>query len=525
MIVDSDTTKPILGLESCVELGMVKQLESVECRESSEKILDDVKYKLVFEGLGCIKGVTYDAKMKPDVAPVINPPRRVPHPMLKRLKSSLDKLVKQDIIEPITEPTEWVSSLVIAEKNSGELRLCIDPRSLNKGIMREHFPMRTVEDVAACLTGKKVFSVLDAGQAFYQIQASDQTAKLLTFNSPFGRYKFKRMPFGLSSAPEVWERTITSLLSDIDGVEIVRNDILAAGETKDEHDAVLRKVFDRALECGLGLNRKKCRIAVDSVVYQGHIFSSFGIQIDPEKVSAITSYKTPENVDDVTRWLGMVTYVGKFIPDLSRKAAPLRLLQNAETAWHWDKPQQDAFEQLKCDVASTPVLNFYSCEAPVTVSVDASAYGLGACLLQGGKPVAYASRSLTASEKNYGQIEKEMLAIQWGCTKFHDYIYGLESVTVETDHKPIEALYRKPLSAAPPRIQRMQLKLQKYALKVFWKKGTELVMADSLSRAPVVSCDDNSDVDEYEVHSVGYLPISDIRMNELKQVTSDDMTL
>ena len=115
---------------------------------------------------------------------------------------------------------------------------------------------------------------------------------------------------------EVWERTFTSLFSDIDGVEIVRDDILVAGATKDEHDAVLRKVLDRALECGLGLNRKKCQIAVDSVVYQGHIFSSKGIQIDPEKVSAITSYKTPENVDDVTRWLGMVTYVGKFIPDL-----------------------------------------------------------------------------------------------------------------------------------------------------------------------------------------------------------------
>ena len=186
-------------------------------------------------------------KMKPETKPIVKPPRKVPHPMLNHLKDALDSLCKQGIIEPVTETTEWVNSLVILEKKSGDLRVCINPRSLNQGIQREHYPMRTVEDVAVCLAGKKVFSVLDAGQAFYQIRVTEATARLLMFNSAFGQFKYTRMPFGISSASEV-----------------VRNDILIAGKDVEEHDAVLRKVLDRALEKGLGLNSEKCHSAVDS---------------------------------------------------------------------------------------------------------------------------------------------------------------------------------------------------------------------------------------------------------------------
>ena len=250
----------------------------------------------MFKGLGCIKNVVYDMKMKHETKPIVNPPCKVSHQTLNCSKD---------------EPTEWVNSLVIVEKKSGDLRLCIDPRSLNQGIQREHYPMRTVKDVAACL----------AGQAFYQIRVTEASSRLLTFNSAFGRIKYTHMPFGISSASKVWERTITGMFDDIPGVEV----ILIAGKDVEEHDAVLRKVLDRALEKGLGLNSEKCRIAVDSVIYQGHIFSDAGVKVDPAKVSANRDFPTPENVDNVTRWLGMVTYVGKFISNLAEKAAPFKM--------------------------------------------------------------------------------------------------------------------------------------------------------------------------------------------------------
>ena len=213
---------------------------------------------------------------------------------------------------------------------------------------------------------------------------------------------------------------------------------------------------------------------------------------------------------------GDINYVGKFIPNLSEKAAPLRLLQNAETQWLWDKLQQDAFDLLKDCVASTQVLRYYSLEEPIVVTVDSSSYGLGACLLQDDKPVAFASRSLSKSEKNYGQIEKEMLAIAWGCEKFHDYIYGRSDNTVETDHEPLEALYKEPIDSAPPRIQRIMLRIQKYSFSIVWRKGKDLIIADTLSRAPQPFTEPNN-VEEYKVHSVRNLPISDVRIAEFRR--------
>ena len=242
MVVDSKN--PIISLSTCEDLNLVRFVDEIKQSDvrSSNEILKDPRYKSVFKGLGCIKNVVYDMKMKMkhETKPIVNPPHKVSHRK--------------------TEPTEWVNSLVIIEKKSGDLHLCIDPRSLNQGIQREHYLMRTVEDVAACLAGKKVFSVLDAGQAFYQIRVTEASSRLLTFNWAFGRFKYTRMPFGISSASKVWERTITEMFDDIPGVEVVRDDILIAGKDVEEHDAVLRKVVDRALE-----NSEKCRITVSHI--------------------------------------------------------------------------------------------------------------------------------------------------------------------------------------------------------------------------------------------------------------------
>lgn len=517
MVVDTDRV-PVLGRDTSVELGVVKRVRSVV---ATQGLLE--KYSDVFEGLGTIKGVVYDMKMKPDAKPVVNPPRRVPYALRNRLKESLDNLVKDDVIETVTEPTEWVNPLITVEKPDGKLRLCLDPTELNKAIMREHYPMKTVEEVAATLDGAKVFSVLDASQAFHQIRVSEETSKLLVFNTPFGRYKYKRLPFGICSSPEVWERTAREVFEGIDGVEIIRDEVLVKGKDDKEHNEVLEKTLQRARERGLKFNKDKCEIGVTEVTHQGHVFSPQGVRADPKKVQAIVDFPTPHNVDDVRRFLGIVNYVGKFVPNLSEKTEPLRILLNQKVEWHWDEAQERAMTELKQSVVTAPVLRYYSLEEPVVVSVDASTKGVGACLFQGGKPVHYASRRLTTAEKNYGQIEKEMLAIKFGCEKFHDYIYGHQDVTIETDHKPLECLYKKPLTAAPPRIQRMMLKLLKYTFKVTWKEGKSMIVPDALSRSPI---DEIPVVDEeFVVLTVKNLPISDVRIAELKAETVKDMTM
>ena len=184
----------------------------------------------------------------------------------------------------------------------------------------------------------------------------------------------------------------------------------------------------------------------------------------------------PENGASVQRILGVVQYLSKFLPRLSDISKPLRDLTRQDVEWHWDEPQERAFEQLKETVSVSPILRYYNLQEKVTIQCDASQHGLGAVLLQGGQPVAYASRALTPSEENYAQIEKELLAIVFACEKFDAYIYDRHSVRVQTDHKPLKSIFRKELCVAPKRLQRMLLRLQKYDLDVTYLRGEKILI-------------------------------------------------
>ena len=370
------------------------------------------------------------------------------------------------VIERVHEPTDWVNSMVIVTKPNGKLRICIDPRDLNKAIKREHYPMRTIEEVVTRMPNAKVFSVLDANSGFWQVQLDHDSSTLCTFNTPFGRYKFKRLPFGISSAQDVFQATMSEMFEDIEGVEVVVDDLLIWGETEVEHDERLRKVLERTRQRNLKLNKEKSQIKLSEIHYIGHILNQDGLKPDPEKVKAIHMMQTPGNKEELQRFLGMVTYLGKFVPNLSQAAAPLRTLLEKNIEWHWTEHQEASFTALKKLVTQAPVLKFFDPAKPVKISVDASSKGMGAILLQDEQPIAYASKALTKSQQNYAQIEKEMLAIVFGCTRFHEYIFGLHSIEVETDHKPLEMILTKPLHQAPTRLQKMIMAIQKYPLSV-----------------------------------------------------------
>ena len=352
------------------------------------------------------------------------------------------------VIRKVEEPTEWVSSLVVVEKPNGKVRLCLDPRDLNKAIQREHYPMQTVEEVAAELSDAKVFSVLDATSGYRHIKLDEKSSELLTFNTPFGRYQYLRMPFGINSAPEIFQKRMTQAFDDLSGVKTIADDILVWVRNKAEHNHRFEQVLERSRKVGLKLNRSKMKIMTPEVPYIGHVLTSYGLKPDPSKVRAVKEMPSPADKPALLRFLGMVNYISKFIPNLANLTQPLRELLHKEVEWHWSERQEKAFQAIKEKLTSDATLQYYDVEKPLTVSVDASSYGLGACLLQEGRPVCYASRSLTSAEKKYAQIEKELLAIAYGCTKFHQYVYA-KKVNVETDHKPLEALFKKPLFQAP----------------------------------------------------------------------------
>ena len=458
----------ILGLKSCLELSLIKRIYHFQ-----EENLES-EYADVFEGLGGIKGVQHKIQVHPKAIPVVHPPRRVPVALREPLKDELHRMEKLGVIKKCTEPTAWVRSLVVAKKNN-KLRVCLDPSDLNRAVMREHFPMQTVEDVISRMPNAKVFSVLDANHGFWQVKLAKDSSKLATFNTPFGRYSYTRLPFGIASAPEVFQHVLVHLFQDIEGVEVIVDDLVVWGED-------VEQVLDRCRERNLKLNKEKCHFRVSEVHYVGHVLSADGVKPDPQKVEAIVAMPTAANREDLQRFLGVVTYLSKFIPNMSQKSAPLRQLLQKDVEWSWGQVEENTFTWLKTSISSAPVLKFFDPKEPVTLSVDASSKGVSAVLLQNDRPVTYASKALAPSQENYAQIEKEMPAIVFGCEQFHDYLYGQREITVESDHKPLEAILKKPIQA-PLRLQKMILRLKPYAVNVKYIPGSHLVLADTLSRA------------------------------------------
>ena len=250
-----------------------------------------------------------------------------------------------------------------------------------------------------------------------------------------------------------------------------------------DHDKNLLSFLDRCKENNVVLSQKKMQLRKSEVPFIGHVATDKGLQASPDKIKAIRCMPEPNDVAGVRRFLGMTQYLAKFLPALSDMTAPLRALTKQNVEFSWQNEQQSAFDSIKSAVAQTPILRYYSLNEEVTVQCDASQTGLGATLMQNGQPVAYASRALTDAETRYAQIEKELLAIVFACERFDLYLYGRQQVTVQSDHQPLEAIFKKPLVDTPARLQRMLLRLQRYCLSVCYTKGKEMFLADTLSRA------------------------------------------
>ena len=527
----------ILGKSDCVKFGLITRIAEVsqvlppKCPTSiyPSYSLDAPQYQELFKGLGCVPG-KHEIRMKTGVAPVVHPCRKVPFPMLEKVKAELKRMEDLGVIVPVNEPTEWVNSMVTVPKKNGTIRLCMDPRDLNRGIQRQHFKLPTREEIMAKFSGAVLFSKLDAANGFWQIELEEESQKLCTFNTPFGRYKYTRLPFGLCSAPEVYHKTVNHMFEGLSNVDTSMDDIILWGKTKEEHDYILQKVMQTCKDKNLKLNKSKCELGVKELVFLGDLITSEGIKPDKRKVSAIINMERPKNKTDVQRFLGMVTYLAKWIPELSKKSAPLRDLLVEKNDWQWTEKQEDSWNLLKATVSSHPVLEFYDPTLPTKISTDASRDGLGATLLQlhgdDWKPVSYASRRLSNAEQQYAQIEKELLSICFGCQRFHQFIYG-NTVEAETDHKPLVSLFKKSLVDCPLRIQKMMLRLQKYDLSVHYIPGKQLVIADTLSRAIDVTEVAAPEKEEliYMDAVMEVLPITEEQQRKIRAETLNDPTL
>lgn len=423
VIVDAEIT-PILGLKSCIDLGIIKRLDSIDL---DPHLIDRDQFKQrqnkdVFSGLGKFPNKC-NILLKSNSKPVAKPPRRIPLKLINPLKKELLKLENVGIISKVEKAIEWVNNLVIVEKTNGELRLCLDPKYLNECIIREQYLIPSIENILSHLNGKSIFTVLDLKEGFYQIELEDKASELFTFSTPFGCYKFNRLPFGVNTASEIFQKYNEGIFSDIPGVQMYIDDIIIAASNKKEHDQILSKVIERARKYNIKFNHNKIQYCANEVKYLGYIISNQGISIDKNRSDAINAIENPKNVKELQRILGMINFVRGFIPNLTDITHPLRQLLKKDSSFLWLPCHTLILNKIKNLIKNAQYLNTFDVNKSITLQTDVSKFGLGCCLMQEKKPIFDASRSLTDAEVNYSQTEKEFLAIIFAC-----YYYGRSNI-------------------------------------------------------------------------------------------------
>ena len=348
-----------------------------------------------FDCIGDMQG-EYDIKTDPTIPPVQHGRQKVPIKYKEEIEKELAEIVQQGIIIKQTEPTPWVSSLMYPKKANGKLRICLDPKDLNKAITCENHKAPTLEEIAHVLTGATKFSKVDSNKAFFGMHLPEEASLLTTFNTHLGRYRFLCVPFGLKMSQDIFQMRMDDIVAQCPGVLAIHDDMFIYGKHDRDHDTNIINLFNMAQKEGLIFNRKKCAIKWESVMFFGRVFSAEGYSPDLEKIQGISEMTSPQPKQELQSFLGAVNHLQMFVPHLSSNTEPLQALLKKENCFAWDENTNMCFQKIKSQLQKALLipLKYYDWSKLVTLQCDASLKGLGACIIQNRQPIAFGSKSL-----------------------------------------------------------------------------------------------------------------------------------
>ena len=334
------------------------------------------EYSDVFKGIGTLPGGPYHIRLKEQYKPVQHPPRSVPVAMQDAYKAELERLTKEGIITEVKEHTEWINSIVPVMKSNGSLRLCLDPKDLNKAIEMNQWYLRTIDDILPDLAKSKYKTLKDATSGYWHIVLDLASSLLTMFNTLWGNYRWLRLPFGLKIASDVFQERLDRVLRLFKGVHGIADNILTHEETEIQNDGRLLTLLETARMNNHLLNPDKIQLKSTDCKFFGNRLTPEGLKLDPEKVKAIVQMPVPQSVQSLQSFNGLVNYLKRFSPVLTELAEPLRRLQQQDTIWAWESEQQQAFEKIKTALTTLPVLTYFDKDKDHNIQTDASKTGL-----------------------------------------------------------------------------------------------------------------------------------------------------
>ncbi|CAL8106073.1 unnamed protein product [Orchesella dallaii] len=468
------------------------QSENVK-NEELEKLLNE--YEDIFRvpsSTDRIRGFKARIILKDEASPKFLKARPLPFAVRQKVEQELVEMEKTGVITKI-DHSDWASPLVVVPKQNGKVRITGDfKHTVNNQLCVTQYPLAVPEDLFTNLTDGEKFSKLDGANAYHQVEIEEECKKFLVINTHKGLFQYNVLPQGIASSPAIFQEFMDRILQGIHKTGSYIDDAITTAKTDSKHIKILRQIFDRMRKFNYRLSRDKCELMRDQLEFLGHKISKQGIKPTEAKVETIQNIAVPHDVTSMKSFLGLINFYGKFVHELAELCEPLYALTKKDVEWKWSTQHQKAFDEVKRRLASAPLLVHFTPNQPIGISADASSVALGVVLFhkdENGheKPIAYASKVLSQTEKRYSQIEKEGLAIIFGIKKFYKYLCGRQFLLV-TDHKPLLTIFG-PKSQLPTyvatRLHHWSLYLSQFQYDVIYRKSADHGNADALSRVPI----------------------------------------
>lgn len=446
------------------------------------------KYSNVFSKDKSDTGVTAQIEHTIDTGdhpPIKQAPRRLPMHKQDAASEEIKEMLQDNIVRPSNSP--WSSPVVLVEKKDKSIRFCIDFRKLNDVTIKDSFPLPRTDDCLDALGGSKWFSSLDLNRAYWQVPIAEKDKHKTAFADRSGLYEFNVMAYGLCGAPATFERLMNTVLAGLQWEQclVFLDDIIVFADSYEQMLERLETVFKRLGKSNLKLKPKKCFLFHKELNYLGHVVSVDGVKPDPEKVKVINEWPTPQSSKEVHSFVQLCSYLRRFIPNFAAKAKPLYQLINQE--FEWTTECEEAFRVLKDEITSANVLAYPDKNKIFVLDTDASEWAIGSVISHviDGKerPVAYASRTLNATERKYSSVKRELLALKHFIKHFHTYLYGAKFIA-RTDHKPLIGFLNKSEDSGDPAMCRWKMIINSYEVDLRYREGRKHSNADAMSRIP-----------------------------------------